>query len=117
MGTYTRYMHKPTDAHEFIQIFVYQSSQVCVAVALNQTLCVWRVKDGQVACLRLPELITALEWKKCQKEGDSPTLLVGLVSGQLLLAAVLRTSVNLTPEIHPTYLEQTFKGTVNILGR
>ena len=89
---------------------LYQSSQVCVAAAVNQTLCVWRVKDGQLVSLRLPELITALEWKKNQKEGESPTLLLGLVSGQLLLAALLRASINLTPEIHTTYLEQVFTG-------
>ena len=87
---------------------------MCVGAALNQSLCVLRVKDGQMTSSRLPDLITALEWKKGQVEGDSPTLLVGLVSGQLLLAAVLRISMNLTPEIHTAYLEPTLKGAEDV---
>ena len=91
-----------------------QPLQVCVAVALNQNLCVLRAKDGQMTSIRLPDLITALEWKRGQTEGDSPILLVGLVSGQLLLAAVLRISMNLTPEIQTTYLEPTLKGAEDV---
>ncbi|KAL5481420.1 hypothetical protein EMCRGX_G021569 [Ephydatia muelleri] len=95
-----------------LPVLAQNSLQVCVGAALNQSLCVLRVKDGQMTSSRLPDLITALEWKKGQVEGDSPTLLVGLVSGQLLLAAVLRISMNLTPEIHTAYLEPTLKGAI-----
>jgi len=58
----------------------------------------------------LPELITALQWKVSQKDGEVPLLLVGLLDGQLVLAEVLRASVNLSPELQLTRLEHWMKG-------
>ena len=58
----------------------------------------------------LPELITALQWKISQKDGEVPLLVVGLLDGQLVLAEVLRASVNLSPELQLTRLEHWLKG-------
>jgi len=87
-----------------------QSNHTCVAGALNSTLCIWRVKDGKTVSETLPELITALQWKISQKDGEVPLLAVGLLDGQLVLAEVLRASVNLSPELQLTRLEHWLKG-------
>jgi len=70
------------------------------------------VKDGKTVSDTLPELITALQWKVSQKDGEVPLLLVGLLDGQLVLAEVLRASVNLSPELQLTRLEHWVKGAV-----
>lgn len=87
-----------------------QFNHTCVAGAIDNEVCVWRVKDGSTARTKLPELITALQWKPRQKEGEAPVLLVGLVDGQLVLVEALRASVNLALEIQTTILEHLLKG-------
>ena len=81
-----------------------------MAGAVNDMLCVWRVRDGKTVCENFPELISALQWKPTQRDGEAPLLLVGLVSGELTLVEVLRARVSLTPETQTTKLEHYLKG-------
>ena len=68
------------------------------------------MKDGKTVSETLPELITTLQWKISQKDGEVPLLVVGLLDGQLVLVEVLRASVNLSPELQLTRLEHWLKG-------
>lgn len=49
--------------------FVLQFNQTCIAGAVNETVCVWRLKDGKAVTEKFPELITTLQWKPKQKDG------------------------------------------------
>ena len=73
-------------------------------------LCIWRVNGEQTACEKFGELITALQWKPIQPIGDPPLLLMGLVSGEVVLVEVMRANVNLTPEIHVIKIEYNLIG-------
>lgn len=90
---------------EWLHLFLSQFNRTCVAGALNDTVHVWRVRDGKTISETFPELVTALQWKPTQKEGEAPLLLIGLVDGTLTLVEVLRASVNLSLEIQSTTLE------------
>ena len=112
-----------------------QSQQNCVAGAIGSTLCVWKVKDGKSVVHKFPELITTIQFKPAQSDGekvppilysflpdsippppslapgDLPVILVGLVDGNLALAHVHKVKFALTPEIEPTTLTSSIHGT------
>ena len=83
---------------------------MCVAGALNDTLCVWRVRDGTTVCESFPELITALQWKPRQRDSETPLLVVGLVGGELVMVEVMGARVNMTPSLQLTRMEHFGKG-------
>ena len=78
---------------------------MCAAGALNDTLCVWRVKDGVTVSETFPELITALQWKPGQRDSETPLLVVGLVGGDLVMVEVMGARVNMSPSLQLTRLE------------
>ncbi len=41
-----------------------------MAGAVDDTLCVWKVKDGKNVVQTFPELITALKFKPSQNDGN-----------------------------------------------
>ena len=83
---------------------------MCVAGALNDTLCVWRVKDGVTVSETFPELITALQWKPGQRDSETPLLVAGLVGGDLVMVEVMGARVNMSPSLQLTRLEHFGKG-------
>ena len=52
-----------------------QFNGACVAGAIDDTLCVWRTRDGKAVTEKFSELITALQWKPTQKEGKLFTVI------------------------------------------
>ena len=46
-----------------------QSRQNCVAGAVDDVLCVWKVADGKSVLQRFPELITAFQFKPVELDG------------------------------------------------
>ena len=68
------------------------------------------MRDGKTVSDTLPELITALQWKVSQKDGEVPLLLVGLLDGQLVLAEVLRANVNLVKALVPAFNSSLIPG-------
>ena len=83
---------------------------MCVAGALNDTLCIWRVKDGVTVTETFPELITTLQWKEGQRDSETPLLVVGLVGGDLVMVEVMGAHVNMSPSLQLTRLEHFGRG-------
>ena len=83
---------------------------MCAAGAVNDTLCIWRVKDGVTVTETFPELITALQWKPGQRDSETPLLVVGLVGGDLVMVEVMGARVNMSPSLQLTRLEHFGRG-------
>ena len=88
---------------------------MCAAGAVNDTLCIWRVKDGVTVTETFPELITALQWKPGQRDSETPLLVVGLVEGDLVMVEVMGARVNMSPSLQLTRLEHFGRGGVLML--
>lgn len=54
---------------EYCLILLTQFSGTCVAGAVDNTLCVWRTRDGKTVTETFTDLITALQWKPTQRGG------------------------------------------------
>ena len=91
---------------EFICVsFRVQCNEMCAAGALNDTLCIWRIKDGITVSETFPELITTLQWKPGQRDSETPLLVVGFVGGDLVMVEVMGARVNMSPSLQITRLE------------
>ena len=87
-----------------------QSNGMCAAGAVNDNLCIWRVKDGVTVTELFPELITALQWKPGQRDSETPLLVVGLVGGDLVMVEVMGARINMNPTLQLTRLEHFGRG-------
>lgn len=123
-----RFMRERERVEEvYYWILILQSQQNCVASAVDQVICVWKVKDGKSVIHRFPELVMALEFKPSQPDGELvveqflssktlvfadnlPLILVGLVDGSLSLVEVAKASFKLTPQLQITDLEDPVSG-------
>ena len=86
---------------------------MCAAGAVNDTLCIWRVKDGITVTETFPELITALQWKPGQRDSETPLLVVGLLGGDLVMVEIMGARVNMSPSLQLTRLEHFGRGETN----
>ena len=69
-------------------------------------MCVWRLKDHSCSVISLPDLVTTLQWRRGQSEGDTPLLLAGLLNGGLVMVEVERVGVSLPLDLKVTELDQ-----------
>ena len=67
----------------------------------------WRLRDKKFISAHFPELITALQFKPRQTEGEAPVMVVGLVEGGVRVVEVVRASGSMLPELHTTVVERS----------
>lgn len=50
-------------------LYYVQFNQTYIAGAVNEVVCVWKLKDGKAVTERFPDHVTTLQWKPKQKDG------------------------------------------------
>ena len=81
-------------------------AQGCVAAGKGHRVCVWRLRDHSSVVCHLPDLVTSLQWRRGQEEGEALMLLVGTMGGRMMMVRVDRVAVNLPMELKVTELDQ-----------
>ncbi|CAI8021126.1 Probable E3 ubiquitin-protein ligase HERC1 [Geodia barretti] len=98
-----------------LPVLTQSSNAMCAAGAVNDTLCIWRVKDGITVTETFPELITALQWKPGQRDSETPLLVVGLLGGDLVMVEIMGARVNMSPSLQLTRLEHFGRGAISAM--